>query len=451
MSRCTAEIKVLKGNKTITSRITQHTVNVTQVKDIIKWNEENILSPNRSLDVAKLDIYSLRMCLFCFVRYVNHTDDTRMARLIERSLSSQKYGLEFLFGLLWQLSLVRNSSARSRTYDAGIGMLNDELKRTYKLQVSLVDMLANLYALVRKERKSSRTAVLQRELFTEKYLLFEPVLLPIESLPCVDGIIPEKSIVFGSAQSPLKLTFRTTDGGEFACIFKEGDDVRQDHMTIGVIRFMNAVLRESNIDLHVITYDVTATKRDGGIIQCLDAQTLSSIIAQEGGLEKYLGGDGDKIDVFVKSLAAYTVFTYILCIGDRHLDNIMVTPNGHFFHIDFSFIGREPKPFAPQVKLCPEILVAFQGKSSGYYQLFINLSIKSYKVLRRNSHLLLDYIHSFCIHGVADVNVSLLPFIEARFHLNQTEQAASQIYVEVIEQGLNSVMPRIMEKIHSWR
>ena len=55
--------------------------------------------------------------------------------------------------------------------------------------------------------------------------------------------------------------------------------------------------------------------------------------------------------------AGYCVITYLLSVGDRHFDNLLLTPNGNLFHIDFGYIlGRDPKPFPPPMKLSKEMV-----------------------------------------------------------------------------------------------
>ena len=47
------------------------------------------------------------------------------------------------------------------------------------------------------------------------------------------------------------------------------------------------------------------------------------------------------MDTYVKSCAGYCVIMYILGVGDRHLDNLLLTKSGKLFHIDFGYILGE--------------------------------------------------------------------------------------------------------------
>lgn len=83
---------------------------------------------------------------------------------------------------------------------------------------------------------------------------------------------------------------------------------------------------------------------------------------------------------------------YVVGLGDRHNDNIMVTKHGHLFHIDFAhFLGnvmkfgiytRERAPFV----FTPEFLFVMGGETSEMYAQFKELCCQCYNVLRAHSN-----------------------------------------------------------------
>jgi phosphatidylinositol-4,5-bisphosphate 3-kinase catalytic subunit alpha/beta/delta len=73
----------------------------------------------------------------------------------------------------------------------------------------------------------------------------------------------------------------------------------------------------------VTNADTTAAIHDkyGGKIGALKEDTIQKYISEHNKGKKYLKA----VENFKRSLAGYSVFTYLLGIGDRHSDNIMVT------------------------------------------------------------------------------------------------------------------------------
>jgi phosphatidylinositol 3-kinase len=180
------------------------------------------------------------------------------------------------------------------------------------------------------------------------------------------GIDPDKSSIFKSNLFPLKLHLLCEDGTEYPVIFKNGDDLRQDQLVIQLFTLMDRLLRKENLDLKLMPYRVLATGAIDGMVQFVEGRTVADISSEYGGsllnyMRRYhpdpgsvgtFGVDPVVLDTYIRSCgmtlsslsvsgifaddtvqtAGYCVVTYLLGVGDRHLDNILLSSDGHFFH-----------------------------------------------------------------------------------------------------------------------
>jgi phosphatidylinositol 3-kinase len=223
-------------------------------------------------------------------------------------------------------------------------------------QKNFIDNLVKLVKLVAKESGSrkKKTERFQQLLsdsdeFKINFTSFDPRPLPLDPEIFIKGIVPSKVSLFKSALMPSKLTFLTTTDREYVAIFKHGDDLRQDQLILQMITLMDKLLRKENLDLKLTPYRVLATSTKHGFLQYIESITVAEAIASEGSILNFfkkfnacdnspLGIQSDVMDTYIKSCAGYCVITYLLGVGDRHLDNLLLTQHGNLFHIDFGYV-----------------------------------------------------------------------------------------------------------------
>ncbi|MES1922706.1 hypothetical protein MHBO_004230, partial [Bonamia ostreae] len=224
-----------------------------------------------------------------------------------------------------------------------------------------------------------------------------------------------------SKKKPLWLVFDEPQCPESQniTIFKIGDDLRQDILTLQLLKLMDQIWLADGIDLKLTPYEVISTGDQIGMIEVVtNAETVSKIQIKHGGLAtgalkettiaNFLRENNEDIkdfkkaqDNFVRSCAGYCVATYALGIGDRHSSNIMVTKNGFLFHIDFGhFLGnfktkmgvlRERSPFV----FTNEMAFVMGGKKFQSHRLFNKfkeLCNKAFVSLRKNHQLFVDML-----------------------------------------------------------
>ncbi|KAI4988027.1 hypothetical protein ZWY2020_029657 [Hordeum vulgare] len=291
-----------------------------------------------------------------------------------------------------------------------------------------------------------------------------PIRSPLAPTLLLTGVVPQESSIFKSSLIPLRLTFKTANGGTSKMIFKKGDDLRQDQLVIQMVSLMDRLLKLENMDLHLTPYQVLATGQDEGMVEFIPSSPLAQIISEHRSITSYLqkfhpdedgpfGITAQCLETFIKSCAGYSVITYIMGVGDRHLDNLLIRDDGCLFHVDFGFIlGRDPKPFPPPMKLCKEMVEAMGGTESQYYTRFKSYCCEAYNILRNNSSLILNLFTLMERSSIPDIstdeNATLK--VQEKFRLDLDDEEAIHFFQGLINDSVSALFPQMVETIHRW-
>lgn len=90
----------------------------------------------------------------------------------------------------------------------------------------------------------------------------------------------KKLAVFSSAKSPLAVLFVNSDrgGDKLKVMFKNGDDLRQDILTLQMIDIMDRIWLDNDLDLAMTPYKVLLTDCMQGFLEFnLNSVTLADI------------------------------------------------------------------------------------------------------------------------------------------------------------------------------
>ena len=263
----------------------------------------------------------------------------------------------------------------------------------------------------------------------------------------------DKCKFMDSKMKPLWLVFKNADedGADVYQIFKNGDDLRQDMLTLQIIGIMDSMWRAEGLDMRMIPYGCLSTGDQVGLIEVvLQANTVAKIQKAKGGgsrgafdkstLFKWLQEKNtdkvqldEAIDTFTYSCAGYCVATYVLGIGDRHSDNIMLKETGQLFHIDFGhFLGNFKSKFGVRRERVPFVLtddfvyVITRGKDDQKeVEKFRKLCEDAFLLLRRKGTLLINLFAMMLSTGIPELtSLDDINYVRDALVLGSTDEEA---------------------------
>ncbi|KAL5119285.1 Phosphatidylinositol (PI) 3-kinase [Pleosporales sp. CAS-2024a] len=436
----------------------------------------------KKADDEELLLYLLQLVQALKYEAPGEGDDSSLARfLVTRAANSFALGNFFHWYLMVEISDFSTDQEPAHRdlfakveYDFMVELEKTpegvETRNMFRRQGELLTVLAKISKDVRfgGGDRPTKLARLKKAISDPKNELsnFEPLPLPLDPSVYITGIHTEDCNVLKSSLLPMVLSFKTTNDSKYPIIFKTGDDLRQDQLVIQIITLMDRLLRKENLDLKLTPYRILATSTSAGAFQFVPSMSIAAACQKhKGSLLAYLRANNpddsaplgvrkEAMDTYIKSCAGYCVITYLLGVGDRHLDNLLLAPDGRFFHVDFGYIlGRDPKPFAPQMKLCREMIEGMGGAQHPNYLAFKSYAFTAWSTLRKSSNLLLNLFALMQGANIPDIKVERegsVGKVRERMWLGRSEGEAEILFERLIEESMGDWKAGVIDWAHEF-
>lgn len=236
------------------------------------------------------------------------------------------------------------------------------------------------------------------------------------------------------------------------------------------------------LDLKMKAYGCVSTGYQSGMIEAvMHSATLAKIQTDYGGttagafskttVVEYLmehnqrASYQDAADRFIQTCAGYCVATYLLGIGDRHADNIMVHKNGYMFHIDFGhFLGnfkskfginreRSPFVFTPEMaEVARDKFARFGSPAPGATALtdFESYCVRAYNITRHRAPLLINMFALMIPASMPQLTkYSQIRYLRDKLSLDLSDEEAGEQFVREIKTCLATVSRQVDNWLHN--
>mgnify|MGYP000934543739 CR=1 FL=1 len=270
-------------------------------------------------------------------------------------------------------------------------------------------------------------------------------------------LVRNQGDIKNSKSKPVMFSIVNDIGQVKQYLFKR-DSLKRDFIVTRVIFLMIQYLQRDiglDIDLDPIHYLVLLFNNDSGLIEIVpNSHTLYDIRNEyHTDLQNFIlkMNGNEKINTvqtrFINSLAVYSVITYLLGIGDRHLDNIMIHELGLIFHIDFEYIlGEDPKFLTQNMRISDDMLKALGGKNSDNYQILITRCTEIFNCLR--SHYRIFYCFLSLLSTKELSKSDIVKFLNKRFEPDKKHLDAESFMSRIIADSHDCIKTGIFDTVH---